>query len=207
VPQSPQAIVKMNEKAELRHRSKFAVFFWIKVFIAIGVAVGGIVLMELKIHDKHIEALKYRPARRFDFSPGSPECRSTNNPLGRLVAPSQKMMFGYHIDWSINVAKDTQDNLGYRPNIINSFIKYDVTTNPKWDINMMNWQASEVAKLGSGVIFAITLEFVTTMDRLQDSDYNAIATEFARINKEFGLPIMVRWGHEMNGDWTIYGIV
>jgi hypothetical protein len=66
----------------------------------------------------------------------------------------------------------------------------------------LKWHAEEVARQNS--ILALTIE-PTDMDGPSDALFEQIARECRRIN-EMGVPMFLRYGHEMNGDWTSYGV-
>jgi beta-mannanase len=44
-----------------------------------------------------------------------------------------------------------------------------------------------------------------TLDAITDGKYDAYLTNWALEAAEFGKPILLRWGHEMNGDWYLWG--
>lgn len=77
----------------------------------------------------------------------------------------------------------------------------DITRNPPLRWNNFQWHAEEIARMGS--IFQLTLE-PTSLSAMPDSLLEEIALKCLEINSR-GVPMFLRYGHEMNGDWTTYG--
>jgi len=44
-----------------------------------------------------------------------------------------------------------------------------------------------------------------TLDAITDGVYDEFLINWARAAAEFGKPVFLRWGHEMNGDWYLWG--
>jgi beta-mannanase len=44
-----------------------------------------------------------------------------------------------------------------------------------------------------------------TLDAITDGIYDEYLTSWAQDVAEFGKPVFLRWGHEMNGDWYLWG--
>lgn len=68
---------------------------------------------------------------------------------------------------------------------------------------MITWHAQEIQKYGA--IFQLTIEPDANMDIMPQDMLSNLALACKTIN-EFGVPILLRYGHEMNGDWTSYGM-
>lgn len=96
----------------------------------------------------------------------------------------------------------------------NGFLNINEGANPV-DYNMMIWYASQVAIVGG--ILSLTMQ-PYQMD-LPDSVLQEFANKCYEINSHYGVPILLRWAHEMNGKssnskhsrfllgpWTTYGM-
>lgn len=64
------------------------------------------------------------------------------------------------------------------------------------------WHAQQVGDIGG--IFALTIEPIDIAN-VPQSLLEQVAQTCYQINKN-GVPMFLRYGHEMNGDWTDYGV-
>ncbi|KAJ3411205.1 hypothetical protein HDV05_002589 [Chytridiales sp. JEL 0842] len=83
-------------------------------------------------------------------------------------------------------------------------MEIDESHNPPYDFNMLNWFGAEVQKVG-GMLELTMAPTTVPMDNLSEATLEALAKQCRDINYNRGVPIFLRWGHEMNGDWTLYG--
>jgi hypothetical protein len=58
----------------------------------------------------------------------------------------------------------------------------------------------------TGSMLEITMEPIVNMSTIPDSLLIAFAQDCAYVNSQYGVPILMRFGHEMNGPWTAYGM-
>jgi hypothetical protein len=73
---------------------------------------------------------------------------------------------------------------------------------PPIDYKMFEWHAQQVQLVGG--IFMITLQPID-IDKITD-DMIIFLSEFClKINSKYGVPIFMRYAHEMNGNWPNYG--
>ncbi|KAJ3062949.1 hypothetical protein HDU98_001216 [Podochytrium sp. JEL0797] len=72
-----------------------------------------------------------------------------------------------------------------------------------YDFNMLNWYASECGKTRS--ILEFTLQPTAPLASLTQEMYENVATQLLQVNTLYGVPVFLRYGHEMNGDWNAYG--
>ncbi|KAJ3172788.1 hypothetical protein HK101_011126 [Irineochytrium annulatum] len=130
--------------------------------------------------------------------------------LARVEPPTNKIMLGFSINWQLDTpAQVTQRLGGLKPAVVNAFFQVNAPSTPgnvnsTYDYNTINWFGSLVGK--NGGILELTMEPTTTMAELKDDVMDAVAQQCLRINKEYGVPILLRFGHEMNGQWTEYGM-
>ena len=61
----------------------------------------------------------------------------------------------------------------------------------------------EVFQVDSGTL-SVTFE-PSALAQITAAQINELAEKCLMINSKYGVPLFVRWGHEMNGDWTNYG--
>ncbi|KAJ3390442.1 hypothetical protein HDU84_007442 [Entophlyctis sp. JEL0112] len=73
-----------------------------------------------------------------------------------------------------------------------------------FDNSSLNWFGSECGRTGS--ILELTLEPATPLANLTQQMFDAVAQEIYSVNTVYGVPVFLRYGHEMNGDWMIYGL-
>lgn len=124
---------------------------------------------------------------------------------GKLVPPTGYTYYGFSLPW-VNGALPT-DTIplfgGRRSAVFNSYFNFDMNQTPMYDVNNLNWKASEAAKLNA--ILVVTMDPQNPGVNIPDTAFAQLADNFASINALMGVPIIVRWGHEMNGYWYIYG--
>ncbi len=61
---------------------------------------------------------------------------------------------------------------------------------------MFEWHAQEVQRTGG--ILALTLQPLGLLE-ITDAQYEIVAQACYNINTKYGVPLFLRWGHEMNG--------
>ncbi|KAJ3309574.1 hypothetical protein HDU76_003577 [Blyttiomyces sp. JEL0837] len=76
------------------------------------------------------------------------------------------------------------------------------TTRP-FDPTLINWFGSEVGKVGG--ILELTIEPISDITQFTDAVLDSLAQSLYKVNTQYGIPILLRFAHEMNGDWTLYG--
>ncbi|KAJ3223833.1 hypothetical protein HDU78_011176 [Chytriomyces hyalinus] len=69
--------------------------------------------------------------------------------------------------------------------------------------DLLNWFGSECGRTGS--MLELTMQVGATLDTVTQDMYDALATSITKINTGYGVPVYLRFCHEMNGDWTMYG--
>ena len=81
-------------------------------------------------------------------------------------------------------------------------MEFDVTVNPPYDPSLLNWFGSEVGKIGG--MLELTMAPVNQPLSIITNDAIAIlAKQCLDVNTRYGVPILLRWGHEMNGIYFI----
>ncbi|TPX42634.1 mannan endo-1,4-beta-mannosidase [Synchytrium endobioticum] len=186
--------------------------FWSKVLFSLALAFGGLGLLSYNVYDKHTYLLAHpiqppQPAWVFPINGSDPSCwrqtvATTNTAAGRVEPPDSTTLFGVSLDWATDSVPLIVNRMGgiYKPAVYNSFIQMNATD---FQVNMMNWQAQQIALAGG--IYQVTLQPTVPMSQIPDATLQAVARQMAFMNGLYGVPIILRYGHEMNGDWYAYG--
>ncbi|TPX42627.1 mannan endo-1,4-beta-mannosidase [Synchytrium endobioticum] len=189
--------------------------FWSKVLLSLTLSLGGLGLLSYNIYDKHILSLAHtatsaaasRPAWVFPIDGSDPSCwrqtvATTNTAAGRVEPPDSTTLFGVSLDWATDSVPLIVNRMGgiYRPAVYNSFIQMNATD---FLVDMMNWQAQQIAVVGG--IYQVTLQPTVPMSQIPDATLQAVARQMAFMNGVYGVPVILRYGHEMNGYWYAYG--
>ncbi|KAI8837571.1 glycoside hydrolase superfamily [Chytridium lagenaria] len=193
-------------------------FFWSKVTFALVLALSGILFCSIRVYDLRQYALADLRRSAVIRNNGSipiptnadgtatTQCYHDENGLARLEIPDRgRMMMGFHLNWEVDNPTAITNRLGrVAPAVINAFMKVDMTQIRPFDFDSLRWHGYEVQKVGG--ILELTLEPVSDIDGIPDTFYDEVARELRAINSEKGVPVFLRWGHEMNGDWVLaYG--
>jgi hypothetical protein len=150
----------------------------------------------------------FKQPKRFTFVPGSKACDSCT--LNRaILEPESGAIFGFHLPWTMETtpAHVVSTLKGLKPSIYNTFYTFDATQSPPIDIKLLFWHASLIAGVGGNPVFQITIEALGNSSAIPDSVIDEFASYVQLVNTRWGLPVLLRWGHEMNGIWTDYGML
>ncbi|KAI8800658.1 glycoside hydrolase superfamily [Cladochytrium replicatum] len=202
-------------------------FFWTKVFFSICLSLGILAFFSWRIYYLHLAAI----APKIDFGGGASNANggssgsgpsgsgssatpercyykcSSADCLARLEPPG-KIFFGFHLDWQIDTPLNMTNKLNkqYTPGIWNAFVQLDPAAANPLNRDLINWHAQQVELVNGGVL-ELTIEPLTAdPSTIRASIYSDIADLCRNINEKYGVPILLRWGHEMNGPWTQYGL-
>jgi hypothetical protein len=118
----------------------------------------------------------------------------TARPSG-VPAPAEGVWFGVSVDWANDSLSAYSKRLGHRPAVAVTFAGFPMSRQETVWLN----QAVEQAK-GTGSTLLLTLEPRDGLAAVTDARAAALATRLARYNRA-GVPILVRFAHEMNGSW------
>jgi hypothetical protein len=185
------------------------ILFWLKVLLALGTSIGLMAFFGLRLKDLRNQALAKKaladiqnPPIKIPILPGSIQCSTNSSTTRLLLNGSDKMYMGFSLDFQPeNRPADIAQVLNNRlPSLFNAFYRYPST----WSQDMLRWHASLLQKLGHGPIYQLSID-PDDYATMTDEAYDAIAVECAYINSEYGVPILLRWGHEMNGNWYAHG--
>ncbi|KAL2911709.1 hypothetical protein HK105_208810 [Polyrhizophydium stewartii] len=186
-------------------RRTLAFFFWLKATFAMALSMAGLGYMVYRIYVLHRDAVapigttpKSVP---IPIDPASAVCRRSSS-LAPLEPPTGNTLIGYHYDWSYDTPALFANRVGLRPAVVNAFMAMQPSATNALDWNMLSWHAWQVSLVGG--IFQLSI-MPTTLTGIPDEAYTTIAAQIKAINSERGVPMIVRFGHEMNGNWMTYG--
>ncbi|KAJ3126620.1 hypothetical protein HK100_010169 [Physocladia obscura] len=140
-----------------------------------------------------------------------PSCAySSSSGLARLEPNlNGAMMLGMSLDWSyetpiISATKMIQSS--YVPAVYNAWL--DITpglfNGTGFDVNMLNWYGSEVGRVGGMLELSLNPQ-TANVSEITIFMMEAFAAKCQNVNEQYGVPIFLRYGHEMNGDWYPWG--
>ncbi|KAJ3409683.1 mannan endo-1,4-beta-mannosidase [Chytriomyces confervae] len=207
--------------ASQRHHIKYSLrlrvcfcLFWAKTMFAMSLGITGLLLFASTIYQLHANAEPPAPPALgpiviVDPNTGliSDKCGfDASSGLARLQPQTaNQMMLGMSLDWTYDTPTTIRRKMnGFTPLVFNSFVDFDLYIPGWYDRSMLNWYGSEVGKVGG--ILELTIQPTNPdMSVYNDTMFNALAQDLYAINTRYGVPIMLRFGHEMNGDWVVYG--
>ncbi len=135
-------------------------------------------------------------------APGSPEASSAHCELrrhGLPLAAADGVWFGVNLDWSKDSPQAYGERLGHRPAVITSFSPLPI------DAEHAVYLDDAVAMLaGSGGMLLLTLEPHQGLASVTPALAGEVAQRLARYNAR-GVPVLLRFAHEMNGSWYPWG--
>ncbi|TPX30919.1 hypothetical protein SmJEL517_g05630 [Synchytrium microbalum] len=176
-----------------------------------GMSLGGLSFLSYSIYIRHVYILAH-PSNSttpwiFAINGTDPTCwRPVTSTIaiasGRVEPPDKTTMFGMSLNWQIDNVTLASKRMGgvYKPVVFNSFITLTPTD---FQVDIMNWQAQQVGSVNG--IFEITLQPSVRMSLIPDATLQAVAKQMAIMNGYYGVPVILRYGHEMNGAWMPYG--
>ncbi|KAJ3068300.1 hypothetical protein HK102_007207 [Quaeritorhiza haematococci] len=195
--------------------------FWTKVLIALLLSLAIMGYMSLLIYQRRDLALKNRigspdnPIFDFDNPAVAASCaaqpstfqqrvingQTFNVSQGGVLEPPDNVMFwGFHLDWSLDTPQRLTDRLGNRPPaIINAFVQINNTDLQR---DMINWFAIETAKVKA--MLELTVMVNVPITTITNDTLLALAEQMRYVNSVYGVPVILRFCHEMNGNWMLY---
>lgn len=186
-------------------RKVLSVLFWSKVLFSLCFCCTALAFLSLRVYTKHRDAVANSQGvlTRIDADANSAECQP-NSALAINEPPEGSgVLLGYALDWFHDTPTTVTQRVNFRGAVWNAFIQLDPTMKKWIDQDMILWHASEIQKIGG--MFMLTIEPVVPMDQILPSHVEEIAKLMHRVNFDMGVPVLLRYGHEMNGDWTVYG--
>jgi len=179
--------------------------WYFKVFVALGISIGGLALLSTMVYEERQIALNraLNTSIPIRIDPNDESCQADRSVLARLEPNDGEILIGFHIDWMQIQPEPLAAEIQRNPAIINAFLDLNDAIEPPIDWDMLRWHGSEVQKVGG--IFELTMQPNAGIANVSDATLRRLAEECRTINEK-GVPIYLRYGHEMNGDWTTYGL-
>lgn len=117
-------------------------------------------------------------------------------PKPPVVMPNEgQVNFGVQLDWSHDSIDSYSKRLGRTPKIFGHYVQYPLSSS---DLESVN---SEVKSAGQhGAMYMLTLEPWPGLHSVNSSNLRELTKHLKSWNSQ-GVPIVVRFAHEMNGSW------
>ncbi|MGR0159154.1 glycoside hydrolase family 26 protein [Paenarthrobacter nitroguajacolicus] len=123
-----------------------------------------------------------------------PTCEPT-----RPLAPKDGILAGVNLDWEHETLEQYAADLGKRPAVTVTFTDF-----PMSDTDKRNVDAAFEQIRANGGTMLLTLEPKQGLAAVTTEVAEELATALARYNNA-GVPVIVRFAHEMNGSWYAWG--
>lgn len=111
------------------------------------------------------------------------------------LVPASGALFGVNLDWHAKPLSRYAQDLGHKPAVSVSFTGFPYTAAEKADLH----RAVEQIR-ADGHMMLLTLEPANGLADITPDSAAALAADLAGFNGE-GIPVIVRFAHEMNGSW------
>ncbi|MDI2035746.1 glycoside hydrolase family 26 protein [Paenarthrobacter nitroguajacolicus] len=114
-------------------------------------------------------------------------------------APKEGILSGVNLDWEHETLEQYAANLGERPAVTVTFTDF-----PMSDKDMENVDAAFEQIRANGGTMLLTLEPKLGLAAVTPEVADDLSSRLARFNNA-GVPVIVRFAHEMNGSWYAWG--
>jgi len=140
-----------------------------------------------------------------------------STPLSAKVgvkSSSGGVYLGTSLDWSTIDPRAWSAYLGHSASIVDRFFHLDEKGILTWDVatecqngpsrlSIFQWQANLMQQMG-GSIMSVTITPSPGLDKVTDGVIASI-TKMCKDVNDFGIDMLIRFAHEMNGGWYIWG--
>ncbi len=135
-------------------------------------------------------------ARVLPAGPNASTCRVDD---ARAVVPADGTLLGVNLDWATESLAEHGVKMGHAPAVAVQFsdVPYDDAT---WALTT----SAAVQVKAEGGILLLTLEPHGGLDTMSSQVIDRLASDLRAIN-DSGVPVIVRFAHEMNGSWYAWG--
>ena len=114
------------------------------------------------------------------------------------LVPDDGILHGVSIDWSTQTLADHAARLGHRPAVAITFAGFPLSPD---DVAYLDGAVDQLA--GGGALL-LTLEPHGGLGTVTDAAAAELASQLRRVGDR-GVPVVVRFAHEMNGSWYPWG--
>ena len=139
-----------------------------------------------------------RPTGPTASAPPSPSTSCTPVAVS-AKAPDPGALLGVSLDWANDSVADYTQRLGRAPGVVVTF-----TRMPLGGEDRANVAAAAAQTAEQGGMLLLTLEPVGGLDTVTDDAIDGLVTVLQEANAS-GVPVVVRFAHEMNGSWYAWG--
>jgi hypothetical protein len=119
--------------------------------------------------------------------------------LAASMVPAEGVLFGVNLDWGNETLQQYATDLGHAPAVSVAFVGLPFLEEDR--VNVMS-AVAQIRAVGGSLL--LTLEPNGGLSTVTDAVASDIALLSAEIN-EAGVPVIIRFAHEMNGSWYAWG--
>ena len=116
-----------------------------------------------------------------------------------LDVPAGRALFGVNLDWGTDTVVAYSERLGHVPAVVVAFAELPLTDGQQRNIDAAVEQAH-----ASGSALMLTVEPHAGLAAVDDDALSRLAGVLAGYN-DLGVPVLLRFAHEMNGSWYAWG--
>ncbi|KAJ3306440.1 hypothetical protein HDV03_005050 [Kappamyces sp. JEL0829] len=191
-----------NRKA---YRAFCNTLFFLKALVAVLLGWGALGYQAYLVANLYSQSPKPLPPVGFPAVGSADAARCFFNPAlskARLEPPKGSFFFGFSPQWvDGELPSDVAARLGTVPPLFNSFVSMNQSD---FQPNIIEWNCQQVGQLGG--VLELTLMPTIRASEIPDNFYAVFAQFMRRMNSQYGVPILLRFMHEMNGNWMTYGM-
>lgn len=129
-----------------------------------------------------------------------PRFLKPNNGTRITLLDAKGIYFGLTVDWYSDTVSELIKRLGKKPGIYHHFVHMERELE---DLDSLKLAAEQVIHTSTAVL-AVTIVLEKGLDKLTVKSFEQVANVMALINS-VGMPVYLRFAHEMNGNWYPYG--
>jgi hypothetical protein len=118
---------------------------------------------------------------------------------GRSLAPEDGTLMGVNLEWGRETLAEYSEKLGERPAVAVTFADFPFNEE---DPGLIASAAEQLRQNGGTLL--LTLEPMEGLQAVTEQDADDLAGMLAGFNTN-GVPVIVRFAHEMNGSWYPWG--
>ncbi|RKP01550.1 hypothetical protein CXG81DRAFT_25762 [Caulochytrium protostelioides] len=189
-------------------RRNCGILFWSKALLSLSISIGVLAYYIVRIAQLYTYARDHPSVGSGEYEtvdcPFDPAKASSPGELasfGHRLEPAQgDFLWGFHLDWEIDSPSALVKRLGAAPPVWNAFISMNTTD---FEVDVINWMANQIRDVKG--IFELTILPTVPLDTLPRTLLWELAQECRHINSFYGVPVYLRFAHEMNGNWLVYG--
>jgi hypothetical protein len=124
--------------------------------------------------------------------PTAPVCQVQDR---ASLVPASGALFGVNLDWQTKSLERYAFDLGHKPAVSVYFTPFPYSADEKTDL-----ERAVVQIRANGQMLLLTLEPSNGLAGVTPESAEALAKDLAEFNND-GVPVLLRFGHEMNGSW------